>query len=153
MFSMAKKKRFYKRKKRKTTSIYEIKAGRYYYIGKSNNPWARLESHKRKALGNEGNNDKKNKVFRQNLHKLEMRILEKPSMTNWREREIYYIAQYRKKYGRDWILNMSDGGDGKSGGGHRDRGQRAIVRGNSSLNTFLALLFILSLCGCLYFFS
>ena len=143
------KKRYYRKKKRKTTSIYEIRAGNHFYIGKANNPWARLEIHKKKAIKDLGSNKRKNKVFRQNITKLRLRIISRPKMKDWREAEIKEIAKYRKKYGRSRVLNMSDGGDGQSGGGHKDKDKSL----NSLHNSFIGLMFILSACGSLYYWT
>lgn len=100
------------------TYIYKISddIGNVRYIGKSNNPRRRLYQH----INDKSNRHKFNwlqSIIKRGKKPL-IEVVEKVSISNWKEREIYWIDKF-KRDGHD-ILNMTIGGDGAEGMVHSE---------------------------------
>jgi len=115
----------------KETYIYKIsdENGNVRYIGKSNNPRRRLYQHTKD---------------RHNLHKFNwlksiinrgqnpiLEIIEKVSVSLWKEREIYWIAKYRED--GHMLLNMTIGGDGAEGMKHSEESRKKMSQSKIGL--------------------
>ena len=77
------------------------------YIGKTNNPKVRIYSHlKRKDT----NQDKVSwiKDVLDSGREIKMKIIEECELSNWKEREVYWISEYRKN---NVIYNKKSGGE------------------------------------------
>jgi hypothetical protein len=116
---------------KQTTFIYALKCpktGDIRYIGKSNNPKQRFYGHLR--TDKTASSHKVNWV--QSLLnsglKPVLEILEEISIKEWKEKERYYIAKYRKKYR---LTNCKDGGEGLDNKGN----QTSFKKGTKSWNT------------------
>jgi DNA-binding NarL/FixJ family response regulator len=97
-----------------TTFIYALvdpRDGRIRYVGKANDPQVRLRNHVKESRN--GHSDHKARwvrlLLRENLYP-QLLILEECYTSEWKERECFYIADFRAK-GYD-LVNAKDGGDG-----------------------------------------
>lgn len=101
--------------KKDTTFIYALidpETQLVRYVGKANNPACRFSGHlnPRCLRANTYKNKWINKLISKGL-KPELRILEEVSVTEWQEKEIYWIAHYREVSGTK-LTNLTNGGDG-----------------------------------------
>lgn len=109
----------------KTTFIYALvdpNTQQVRYVGKSNNPQVRLYRHF-KEKGHTYKNRWLQSLRERGLTP-EIRILEEAPVSQWQERERYWIAFYREQ-GLD-LANGTDGGDGVHGMRHTDEAKAKI---------------------------
>ena len=108
----------------KETYIYKIsdENGNVRYIGKSNNPRRRLYQHTKDRHNLHKFNWLKSIINRGQKPVLE--IIEKVSVSLWKEREIYWIAKYREDGHK--LLNMTIGGDGAEGMKHSEESKQKM---------------------------
>ena len=108
----------------KETFIYKIsdELGNTRYIGKSNNPRRRLYQHIKDKSNLHKFNWLNSIIKRGNKPIIE--VIEKVSMDNWKEREIYWISKF-KDDGFD-LLNMTIGGDGAEGMIHSEESKKRM---------------------------
>ena len=115
----------------KETYIYKIsdENGNVRYIGKSNNPRRRLYQHTKDRHNLHKFNWLKSIINRGQKPVLE--IIEKVSVTLWKEREIYWIAKYREDGHK--LLNMTIGGDGAEGMKHSEESRKKMSQSKKGL--------------------
>lgn len=92
------------------------------YVGKANNPERRLSSHiyQHSDASNPHKHNWIKKLRRQGLRPI-MQIVEICADSEWKQREKYWIAKYRKSNHK--LLNISAGGDD---GGKSDEGRERL---------------------------
>lgn len=100
----------------KNTFIYALRDPRDYtvrYIGKSNDPEARLQAHMKDKKSNPIKTRWIDELLAEKLEP-ELEILENVVLDEWQEAEIKWIAKGREE---GWPLtNITDGGDGTTAG-------------------------------------
>lgn len=92
----------------KNTFIYSLSCpidNKIKYIGKANNPKSRLCEHRRMRDNNTLKNDWIKSLLDNNLQPV-LNILEEVSISDWKEREKFYISQH------DDLLNICGGANG-----------------------------------------
>ena len=90
-------------------ALSDPRDGRVRYVGKTNNPKRRFESH---IYDMHGANPRKENWIKGLLRldlKPDMSILEECADGEWEYRERHWIAEYRKQH--DDLTNLTDGGD------------------------------------------